>query len=154
MKKKIQVIITSDKINKSEQGSISNVTRGYAFNYLIPNQYAQIPSKKRIKHIQMFNKIKNTRKKIQDTKTELFEKRIDQIEKISIYKKTGENYLIFGSAGEKDIIKWVSLNTNLKLQKTKIEIPENKSAGKIRTSLEIKKDKNIGLQTNIIPINI
>jgi len=154
MKKKIQVIITSDKFNKSEQGSISNVSRGYAFNYLIPNNYAQLPSKKRLKHIEMFNKIKSKRKKIYETKIRLFEKKIEQIGKISIYKKIGENYLIFGSITEKDIIKWISLNTNLELQKNKIKIPENKSAGTNEALIEIKQNKNIMLQINIIPINI
>ena len=154
MKKKIKVLITSNNIHKAEYGSISSVTRGYAFNYLIPNKYAEIPSKKRLRHIQMFNEIKNQQNKEQETKSKIFQKRIEQIKKVSIYRKIGENNLIFGSITERDINKWFSFNTNLKLHKNKIIIQDNKSTGKKETSIEIKHNKNIVLQMNIIPINI
>lgn len=154
MKKKIQVVITSNKINKYEQGSINNISRGYAFNYLIPNQYAEVPTKKKLEHLNMFNEVKNKKKKIQAQKVKIFQNRVEKIEKISLYKKTGESHLIFGSIGEKDIIKWISLNTNLKLQKNRIKISEHKSAGKITTSVEIKQNTTITLQMNIVPINI
>ena len=154
MKKKIKVLITSNNIHKAEQGSITNVTRGYAFNYLIPNKYAEIPSKRKLKHIQMFNEIKNQKNKVQETKLYMLEKKIGQVEKISIYRKIGENFLIFGSITERDINQWVSSNTNLKLHKNRITLEENKSAGKREIYIEIKQNKNIILQMNIIPINI
>nr|YP_009398555.1 ribosomal protein L9 [Lophocladia kuetzingii]ARW67741.1 ribosomal protein L9 [Lophocladia kuetzingii] len=58
MKKKINVIITKDKYQQAKKGSIVKVSSGYAFNYLIPNQIAELATKGRIKHTKMFEDIK------------------------------------------------------------------------------------------------
>nr|ARW65056.1 ribosomal protein L9 [Polysiphonia sertularioides] len=154
MKKKINVLITSDNIDNTTNGLISNVKRGYAFNYLIPNQYAEIPTKKRLKHIKMFRDIEKKQIMVQETKIKVLQERVKKMEKISIYRKIGDNYLIFGSIGEKDIKKWINYNTNIKLQKNKVTINENRSAGHAEIFIEIKQDQNIKLKVNIIPINI
>lgn len=152
MKKKIEVIITNKSVNKYEQWSVNKVTRGYAFNYLIPNNYAEIPTRKRLKHIEMFNEIKNKKSKAQETKIKLFKDKTEQIEKISILKKVGENNVIFGNITEKDVSKWIAINTNLRLHKNKITLTENKSTGKTNVSMEI--NQNIILKVNVIPVNI
>lgn len=148
MKKKIQVVIEDEETN------LITVSRGYAFNYLIQEKNARIPTKKQIKHIKMFEKIKKEREKLDEIKVQETQKKLEEISKISVYKKTGENKLIFGSLTEKEIIKWIITHTKISKDKIKITFNDVKTIGVKSINVNIKQDINHSLQVNIIPVNI
>nr|YP_009395040.1 ribosomal protein L9 [Polysiphonia stricta]ARW63602.1 ribosomal protein L9 [Polysiphonia stricta] len=154
MKKKINLIVTKDNLHNLTKGSLINVSRGYAFNYLIPNQIAEIASQGKIKHIQMFQEINKKKKEERNINEALLEKNIKKIKKISIYKKKGENNLIFGSVTEKDIIKWITKYTNLKINKTQIKIIEAKSIGTSYIEINVNTKINTQIALELIPMNI
>ncbi len=148
MKKKIQIIL------ENKESELISVSRGYAFNYLIPKKNAKIPTKKQIKHIEMFQEIKRKREKINELKIQETQKKLQGIHKISIYKKMGENKLIFGSVTEKEIIKWMIEHTKINTEKVKIKISDIKTIGLQNINVSIKQNISQDLQINIIPVNI
>nr|YP_009392137.1 ribosomal protein L9 [Periphykon beckeri]ARW60485.1 ribosomal protein L9 [Periphykon beckeri] len=154
MKKKVDVIIKTNNFTKAIKGSIINVARGYAFNYLIPNKIAEVATNKKVKHIKMFESIKTKEEKAKQIKNKLLQNSIEKITSISIYKKKGENNLIFGSITEKDIMKWVSKNTNILINKTQIKTSDVKYIGKYEIKIEISSQISIKIPLNIIPTNI
>nr|YP_009394841.1 ribosomal protein L9 [Polysiphonia elongata]ARW63403.1 ribosomal protein L9 [Polysiphonia elongata] len=148
MKKKVQIII------KDEKEYIVNVSRGYAFNYLIPQGKAIIPTKKKMRQIEMFQTINKEKQKINEIKIKKVRERLKEINKISIYKKSGENNLIFGSITEKEVSKWITKHTNLKIDKGQVKIPNIKKVGIENININIKNNIDEKLQINIIPANI
>lgn len=148
MKKKIQIILTN------ETESLVSVSRGYAFNYLIPTGKATIPTRKKIKHLKMFQLINKEKQKIDEIRIKTVSKNLEEINKISICKKTGENNLIFGSITDKEILKWLVQNTNLQILKSQVKINNIKEIGKANFHINLKQNLNQELQLNIIPANI
>nr|YP_009122129.1 50S ribosomal protein L9 [Vertebrata lanosa]AJH65887.1 50S ribosomal protein L9 [Vertebrata lanosa] len=154
MKRKIKIILTSHNINNNPKGSIIKVSKGYAFNYLIPKKNAEIGTKKKVKHITMFENIQKKKQEINERRTKEITEKIKKISKISLYKKTGENDLIFGSVTEKDILKWISVHTNLKINKEQIKLLDIKAVGKINAKIQLKQNLSENIQINILPANI
>nr|YP_009399590.1 ribosomal protein L9 [Dictyomenia sonderi]ARW69196.1 ribosomal protein L9 [Dictyomenia sonderi] len=154
MKKKINVILIKDNLKQGKKGSSINVARGYAFNYLIPSQIAEIATSEKIKHLQMFENIKIKQKETNQIATQLLQNNLEKIKKISVYKKKGENNLIFGSITEKDIAKWIKKYTNLSINKIQLKIVEAKSIGVRNIEIKMNTKVNISIPINIIPTNI
>ncbi len=154
MKKKIKIILLKDNRKKEKKGSIINVARGYAFNYLIPNEIGEIATKNKIKHIQMIENIIKNKEKENEFEIKLLKNNIEKIQNISIYKRQGENNYIFGNITEKEILKWLKRYTDLAIKKIKLDNLNNKIIGISMTKIEIDKKININLPIYIIPINI
>nr|YP_009393401.1 ribosomal protein L9 [Symphyocladiella dendroidea]ARW61963.1 ribosomal protein L9 [Symphyocladiella dendroidea] len=154
MKKKVDVILIKDDLKQGKKGVLVHVTRGYAFNYLIPSKIAEIATPKKIKQIQMFENIKIQQIEANQIETQLLQNNIEKINKISIYKKRGENNLIFGSVTEKEIIKWIKQYTNLSINKIKIQTVDTKSIGIKDIKININTKIQINIPIYIIPTNI
>nr|YP_009395464.1 ribosomal protein L9 [Polysiphonia infestans]ARW64444.1 ribosomal protein L9 [Polysiphonia infestans] len=148
MKRKIQIII------REKNEYLISVARGHAFNYLIPKKNAQIPTKKRIKHLEMFQEIRTNKSEVNKVKIQKMINEVEKINKISIYKKRGGNQLIFGSITEKEISTWILTHTNLQIERSQINISEIKKTGIKDLTINIKKNISKKLQINIIPVNI
>nr|YP_010850708.1 ribosomal protein L9 [Lophurella hookeriana]WGH13408.1 ribosomal protein L9 [Lophurella hookeriana] len=154
MKKKVDVILIQNNLTIGKRGSVINVARGYAFNYLIPNKIAEIATNKKIKHIQMFENIAIQQKETSNIEIKLLKDNIQKIDSISIYKKKGENNFIFGSITEKDITKWINKYTNLLINKIQIKTLEIKLIGVTHMKIQINPKVNISIPLKIIPTNI
>nr|YP_009395871.1 ribosomal protein L9 [Herposiphonia versicolor]ARW64851.1 ribosomal protein L9 [Herposiphonia versicolor] len=154
MKKRIEVILLQDKIKKAKKGSIISVTRGYAFNYLIPNNIAEIATKKKIKHINKIENIFKDQEKAHEVKIQLLKKNIEKVRVISIHKKKGENNSIFGNITEREITKWITTYTKLIIQRIKIKDLNIKMIGKGEIEIEINQKIDVRLPIHIVPTNI
>nr|YP_009397318.1 ribosomal protein L9 [Thuretia quercifolia]ARW66504.1 ribosomal protein L9 [Thuretia quercifolia] len=154
MRKKIKIILKEDYLNIGKKNTIDNVSKGYAFNFLIPNNIAEIATKNKIKHLKMFDSIKQ--KQIEDNKTraEKLQKTFILIKKINLLKKAGENKLIFGSINEKEVINIILKQTNIKLDKKQIKIPSIKQIGVFSIEINLFYSIYCKLKLNIIPANI
>nr|YP_009400003.1 ribosomal protein L9 [Tolypiocladia glomerulata]ARW69822.1 ribosomal protein L9 [Tolypiocladia glomerulata] len=154
MKRKITVIIKKNKNSQFSKEKIIKVSRGYAFNYLLPNNKGEIATKKKIKHIEMFNKIKQKKQEIDDVRINEIREKIKEIEKISLYKKIGENNFIFGSITDKEIKSWIENNTKIESEKLQIKLPEIKKIGLTEIEVQFKQNIIETIKLNILPINI
>nr|YP_009396487.1 ribosomal protein L9 [Polysiphonia scopulorum]ARW65673.1 ribosomal protein L9 [Polysiphonia scopulorum] len=154
MKKKINVIVLKSKLNSITKGSIINVSRGYALNYLIPNKLAEVATQGKIKQIEMFQTIKDKREKTKNINESLCEANLKKINRICVYKKKGEKNLIFGSVTEKDIRSWIDKYSNLDTKKIQIKVSETKLIGQGNVEITITSKRHIIIQLYLVPINI
>ena len=129
MKKKVQVIIKVDKFQEQKKGTIINVSRGYAFNYLIPKGIAETITSNKIKHFEMFLTLEKQKQEANSIAIENIKNKIAKVSKITLYRKKGEHKLIFGSIKEKDIINWLEKHTNIKLEKKQINLDNINTIG-------------------------
>lgn len=154
MRKKIQIILKKDYLNIGKKGKITNISPGYALNYLIPNDIAEIATKNKIKHIKMFDNIKITKTKANEVTAKNLQKYLNLIKKFSIKKKTGENNNIFGSINEKDISNIILNYTGITIDKKQIVVPTIKKIGVFNININILNEISSVITLNIIPENI
>nr|ARW68788.1 ribosomal protein L9 [Palisada sp.] len=154
MKKKIQVIIKNSNFQQQKKGTIINVFPGYAFNYLIPNGIVAVATKNQIKHYQMFLDIEKKKQEENSIQTEKIKNKIEKISKITVYRKQGDNKLIFGSIKEKDIIKWISRYCNLQIDKKQIKVDNINNIEINGIKIHIKQNIIVTVKLCIIPCSI
>nr|QCI04446.1 ribosomal protein L9 [Antithamnion hubbsii] len=154
MKKNITVIIKNNNSKLGKKGQKLKVAPGYAFNYLIPNDFVEIATKGKIKHFNMFLNIEKQKKQNLQIEALQLKNYIEEIKKINIKKKIGENKQIFGSVNEKEIINIIFHKTGYKLEKKQIEIPEIKTIGLFTISISLFEKETSNLILQIIPENI
>ena len=154
MAKNITVIVKKTHPNIGQKGDIVKLSAGYIFNYLIPNNIVEIPSKGTIKHFEMFNKIAHIKKQNLILDAENTRKKIESINKIHIIKKIGNKQNIFGSVNEKEIINKIMYHTNQKIEKKDIQIPEIKQIGVFNITIKCLDNDSYNLILQVVPTNI
>ena len=154
MTKNITVIIKKTHPKIGKKGNLTKLSAGYIFNYLIPNNIVEIPSKGKMKHLQMFNTIANTKKYNAIIKANSTKDIIESIYKINIIKKTGNKSYIFGSVSEKEVLNKILHQTNQKIDKKDIVIPEIKQIGIFNLTIKSINNETYTLILQIIPNNI
>nr|YP_009392357.1 ribosomal protein L9 [Osmundaria fimbriata]ARW60919.1 ribosomal protein L9 [Osmundaria fimbriata] len=154
MKRKLKVILLQDEFNKSKKGTIVDVSRGYAFNYLIPNKIAEIATPKKIKHIEMFKIIEKKEKEANAIAANMLKQKIDNLIKITIHKKQGKNHSIFGTITDKDINNWLEKNAQIKIQHKNIKLPSIKTIGIYNINFLITKEIFTSIKLYVVPTNI
>lgn len=150
MSKKI-IIILKDEKNKNQQEKIINVTRGYAFNYLIPQNIAEIATPGKLKHLNMLKQKQQKLQQINKEKAHITLKRLNIVNKITIKKKHGSKMQIFGQINEKEILKKIFEYTGYKLNKKQIYMPNIKTIGKYQIIIKLLDNVKTNLSLIIIP---
>ena len=154
MKKNIKVIIQNRNLYQDPIQRIQQVSRGYAFNYLIPNRIAEIATKGKIKHLQM---LQNTVSKKQDTVHNYnlkINNEIELIKVLHIRKKCGQNRQIFGSISEQEIIDKIFQITGYIIEKKQITIKPIKEIGQYICSINIENTLKPNIKVYILPQEI
>nr|YP_009396074.1 ribosomal protein L9 [Dasya naccarioides]ARW65260.1 ribosomal protein L9 [Dasya naccarioides] len=154
MKSKVEIILNIDYPPIGKKNKITKVTRGYAFNYLFPNEIAEIATENKIKHLQMFELIKNQEIEKNKIKAYTTEKNLQSIYKISLTKKTGDINNIFGSVSEKDIIQKIQDYTGIRINKKQIDLPDIKKTGIFNINIKLFYNTTYSMKLYIIPGNI
>nr|YP_009244569.1 ribosomal protein L9 [Agarophyton chilense]AMK96811.1 ribosomal protein L9 [Agarophyton chilense]ASP44706.1 50S ribosomal protein L9 [Agarophyton chilense] len=145
------VILKKNLANLGSIGNIVKVSSGYAFNYLIPHDFAQLATQGRLKHHRMFLNIKQKKlDEIQD-KLQFMAQKFNQIPKISVKKKVGNNNQIFGSVNDKEIMTKLFYITGEKLDKKNIYLPNIKTLGIYNLNIIFTSDVRISIKLQILP---
>nr|YP_010904151.1 ribosomal protein L9 [Caulacanthus ustulatus]WCH57402.1 ribosomal protein L9 [Caulacanthus ustulatus] len=151
MNKKIQVILKKTESKIGKKGELLKVNRGYAFNYLIPQQIADLTTKGSLKHFQMFENVKEEKLKISKIKANTILLNLQNIKKVSIHKKSSDKQQIFGRVQEKEILNQILVYTGQQFEKKQINIPDIKTNGSYTVNINILNTTKTGISLNIIP---
>lgn len=154
MRKNITIIVTKDTPSLGGIGNITEVRMGYALNYLIPNKIAEIATDSKIKHVEMFKSIhKQYLNRINQTALST-QRQLERMKKISIKKRAGDEFQIFGGITEKEISKYVCMYSGKKIQKKQISITDIKRLGLYKIKIKIIDDVYANIKVQVLPLNI
>ena len=154
MKKNIKVIITNKNLHKNPIDRIQTVSRGYAFNYLIPNKIAEIATPKKIhylNHVQNLKLQQNNKIYNDQLKTK---KQIEKVQTLYIKKKASSNKQIFGRLLEIEIVEHLLELSGQYIEKKQIRIEPIKEIGKYTCCIIITDQINTQIEINILPYNL
>lgn len=154
MTKKTKIIIKQNTTKLGKKGEVLSVNRGYAFNYLIPNNLAILATPGKLRQIQMFEQIKNIKIKQEKTDAKNIQQNLEEISKISIKKKVGDNQQIFGSVNEKEIIREIYNYTGYKIDKKQIYLPDIKTIGIYIIKINLLNTISVDLKLQVLPEDI
>lgn len=150
MKKQIE-IITKEKHNLDPTKRIKKVTLGYAFNYLIPKQIAEISSKGKIKHLEIIkNTVLNKEKQIYHNNLKT-KHDLDTMRIIHIRRKCSQNMHIFGRITDNEIIDMILRLIGKKIEKKQIMLQPIKEIGIYKLHLILEDNLNAEIALHILP---
>lgn len=150
-KKHIEVFIKNKSLNNTKTNVFKLVSRGYARNYLIRYNFAEVLTKKKKKYLQTI-KIKQLHEQhkvlLQQQK---LKQNLETIKKFSFKKKSNSTYTFFGSVTEKDILDTIHKTTGVKLSKN--IMPENciKHIGIYNILLQLGNNTKADIELQILP---
>nr|UAD88937.1 ribosomal protein L9 [Gracilariopsis chorda] len=154
MKKKTTVILKKNFVNLGQIGNIVKVNSGYALNYLVPNNIAEIATASKLRHYKMFLDIQKKKLDEIENRMKIIQQKLKQITKISLKKKSGSNSQIFGSVSDKEIISNILYYTQEKLDKKNIYLPSIKKLGIYNIDIILSGDIKVQLKLQILPMYI
>ncbi len=151
VRKEVQVVIKQSTPNLGKAGNLLVVKSGYARNYLIPHQIAELATQTAIKNLELKQKQFEENEK---TQIELCLKNksiLEQVDKFIIQKRIGDNNKIFGKITLKQIRDVIESKTNLDLNKASIDVPEIKELGSYSISVLLHPTVQANLKFDILP---
>nr|YP_009774005.1 50S ribosomal protein L9 [Caulacanthus okamurae]QIZ74622.1 50S ribosomal protein L9 [Caulacanthus okamurae] len=151
MKKKTLIILKKTNFNIGQKGELLKVSKGYAFNYLIPQNIADLATSGRLKHFQTLKKVREEKLQVSKIKANTILLNLQSIKKISIYKKSSDKQQIFGRVQEKEIINEILSYTGYQFDKKQINIPDIKSNGSYVVNINVLNTTKTNINLNIIP---
>nr|YP_010986310.1 ribosomal protein L9 [Pachymeniopsis lanceolata]WOL37228.1 ribosomal protein L9 [Pachymeniopsis lanceolata] len=154
MKKNIQIILNKTMPKLGQAGKIVNVAPGYAFNYLIPNSIGSLATKGKLKHANMLAEMQNQKKEIIKIKAQELQKKLENVTKISIKRKTGNKQYIFGNISRKEIAEEIFKHIDIKIDKKQVEIPEIKRTGIYLINIHVLDDIIAKIKLQVLPVSI
>lgn len=151
VRKEVQIVIKQTTPNLGKVGNLLVVKSGYARNYLIPQQVAELATQTAIKTLELKQKELEENEKVQ-IKLALEKKSVlEQVDKFIIQKRIGENNKVFGKITLKQILTTLESKTNLDLKKVSIELPEIKELGIYPISVLLHSTVKANLKIEILP---
>ena len=151
MKKSIKVIIKKKNLNQDPTKAIKKVALGYAFNYLIPNQLAEIATQGKIKHLKMIQHTLSKEKKLIYNNNLKIKQDLEKINICHIRKTCSQNKQIFGSISEQDIAQKIFQVTGQKIEKKLITIKSIKQTGIYNCKISLDNNFTVNINLYILP---
>lgn len=151
MKKNITVIAKERSKTKDPIKRIQRVSMGYAFNYLIPKQIAEVATKGKVKHLNMLHDKISKNRDLAYNQNIKAKYKLKNINIILIRKQCSPSKLIFGRISEQDIATKILELTGQKVEKKQIRIIGNKKLGKHKAEIVIEENINTLLDLHILP---
>ena len=146
----MEVILKKDVQNIGEAGDIVNVKDGYARNFLLPQNFAEI-AKKGAKENREKNlaRIKAKQEKLHAEALEMA-KKIEELGLIEFSAKAGESGKLFGAITTKRLAEEIKAKTNLDIDRKTISLdaPINK-LGSFNMTIKLTSKVKVTLGVNV-----
>ncbi len=118
-KKKLEVVLLGDVENVGQKGDKLEVAKGYAINYLIPQDHAALSGDPRAGAILRKMKEKKKEKTVVIDKAKKIAEKLEGL-KIKIEKKAGAKGKLFGSVTQGDILQELAKKSKIKIGKVDV----------------------------------
>nr|YP_007947864.1 ribosomal protein L9 [Neoporphyra haitanensis]AGG37113.1 ribosomal protein L9 [Neoporphyra haitanensis] len=152
MGKKVIKVVLNENIQKlGKSNDLVKVAAGYARNFLIPNKMAIVATNGILKKLKLYAAIKEEKFKIAKEDAKKIQQLLEEIQKFSVTKKTGDGQNIFGSVTEKEISQTIKNATNIDIEKQNILLPEIKTVGIYNIEVKLLNQVTANIQLQVLP---
>lgn len=152
MSKKVIKVVLKENIKKlGISNDLVKVAAGYARNFLIPNRMAIVATNGILNQQKLYASIKEEKLKVAKESAKKVQILLEEIQKFSVNKKTGDGHNIFGSVTEKEIAQVIKNTTNVEVDKHNISLPEIKTIGIYNIEIKLFNQVNANIQLQVLP---
>nr|QCI06206.1 ribosomal protein L9 [Dicranema revolutum] len=150
MPKKTLIILKETRENIGNKRDIVKVNAGYAFNYLIPQNIAELATPGKLKHLKMFETIKFQQVETLKTKAQITSSHLKNMRKLIIGKQSKHKKQIFGRVQIKEIVDKILQYTGSQLDKKQFDTSVITKTGIYNISIHIFKNIKISFKLYVI----
>lgn len=133
----MKILLTEDVKKLGKKGEIVNVSDGYAKNFILPQKLGVEANKAVMNEWQTKKGSEENRKRKEEEQAKALAKELTGKE-VVIRTKAGEGGRLFGSITSKDVAEVLEQQLSLKVDKKKIQMPENiKGVGEYTVTIKL-----------------
>ncbi|ASN78806.1 ribosomal protein L19 (chloroplast) [Porphyra umbilicalis] len=152
MSKKVIRIVLKENIQKlGKSNDVIKVATGYARNFLIPNKMASVATTGILNQQKLYAAIKEKKMNFAKENARKTQQLLEEIQKFSISKKTGDGENIFGSVTEREISQIIKNTTDIDVDKQNIFLPEIKTIGLYNIEIKLFNQMTANIQLQVLP---
>ena len=146
----MQVILLKDVDKLGLRGDVVDVARGYARNYLLPRQLAEVATKARVAELQ---KVEANRARHEARSAEQAEEIAGVLGKtvLTFEVKAGSTGALFGSVTATDITDEIWRTRKIRIDRRKIGTDPIKRIGRYAIPIEVFQDVSVEVKTLVVP---
>ena len=146
----MQVILLKDVDKLGLRGDVVDVARGYARNYLLPRQLAEVATKARVAELQ---KVEANRARHEARSAEQAEEIAGVLGKtvLTFEVKAGSTGALFGSVTATDITDEIWRTRKIRIDRRKIGTDPIKRIGRYAIPIEVFQDVTVEVKTLVVP---
>jgi large subunit ribosomal protein L9 len=150
MAKRVQVVLNEDIRKLGRNGDLVEVAPGYARNYLLPQQKANIATPGILKQVEFRRAKQAERLAAQKAEAEKQVVALKTIGRFSIKKTVGEDNAIFGTVTNAEVAEVIQALAAIEVDRREIEVPEISQLGeylvKVKLHPEVIAEVNISVE--------
>lgn len=151
VRKESQIVLTQTIENLGKVGSLVVVRSGYARNYLIPQDKAELATPVAIQSLETKQKELKAKEKEHIENCLKTKTTLEQIGKFILQKRIGEENKIFGKITLKQVRDVIETQTSFNLNNVNIEIPEIKELGVYDALIVLHPEVKAQIKLEILP---
>lgn len=144
----MRVILLEDVDKQGEEGDIVNVSKGYALNYLIPQDKAKKATKDVVQQIQK-QKSKRQRKQKQQQQQAREKSRQLSNEKVIVKKNSNENGGLYSAVSNSEVVQSIKEMHGVEVSRNQIELGEVKTTGTHKFHVNFDGGPNVELKLEV-----
>jgi len=146
----MQVILLKDVDKLGLRGDVVDVARGYARNYLLPRQLAEVATKARVAELQ---KIEANRARHEARSADQAQDIADVLGKtvLTFEVKAGPTGALFGSVTATDVTDEIWRTRKIRVDRRKVGIDPIKRIGRYAIPIEVFQDVSVEVKTLVVP---
>ena len=152
IKKEINIILKQNITNLGNTGNLVTAKAGYARNFLIPNNLAELATPVAINKYELKRQELVEKEKSDKIKFNALKEKLENNDPLVIKKRVGEENKIFGKLTKKQIIETIlAIEPDLNINPSNVEIPDIEKLGEYRIIIELFSDIKATIKIAILP---
>ena len=146
----MQIILLKDVENVGLRGDVVDVARGYARNFLLPRQLAEVATPARVKELRRVEALRAT----QEARTAEQAGEIAEVlgkTVLTFEVKSGPTGSLFGSVTSTDVVDEIWRTRKIRVDRRKVESDPIKRIGRYAIPIEVFEGVRVEVKTLVVP---
>ena len=146
----MQIILLKDVENVGLRGDVVDVARGYARNFLLPRQLAEVATPARVKELRRVEALRAT----QEARTAEQAGEIAEVlgkTVLTFEVKSGPTGSLFGSVTSTDVVDEIWRTRKIRIDRRKVESDPIKRIGRYAIPIEVFEGVRVEVKTLVVP---
>ncbi|MFC1655369.1 50S ribosomal protein L9 [Patescibacteria group bacterium] len=145
----MQIILTKNVENLGKKGDVKNVKDGYYRNFLAPRKVAKVANPNLLEWAKKLQEQSVKEKEEVVKNAEEIKKKLEGLT-ITFEEKTTDKDTLYGSIGEKELVKALEEQGKVKLKKKQIDMAEHiKTVGKHKVTVKLTDEVHAKVKVEI-----